>query len=51
MTASFGIAAVPHDGQSAEELIAAADRAPYAARTTGRNGIAPTSDPPPTTSP
>ena len=50
VTASFGIATFPHDGHSVEELIAAADRALYAAKTTGRDRVTPTSDPPPTTS-
>jgi diguanylate cyclase (GGDEF)-like protein/PAS domain S-box-containing protein len=39
MTASFGIATFPGDGQNGDELISAADRALYAAKAAGRNRI------------
>jgi diguanylate cyclase (GGDEF)-like protein len=37
MTASFGIASFPEDGQSLEELLDAADRAMYKAKRLGKN--------------
>lgn len=39
VTASFGIATFPRDGQTADALIAAADKALYAAKTAGRNRV------------
>jgi diguanylate cyclase (GGDEF)-like protein/PAS domain S-box-containing protein len=39
ITASFGIARFPGDGQTADELIAAADTALYAAKAAGRNRV------------
>jgi len=39
VTASFGIATFPCEGQAGDELIAAADRALYAAKAAGRNRI------------
>lgn len=39
VTGSFGVAAFPRDGQTADELIAAADCALYAAKAAGRNRV------------
>jgi diguanylate cyclase (GGDEF)-like protein/PAS domain S-box-containing protein len=39
VTASFGISTYPKHGQAREELIAAADRALYAAKNAGRNQV------------
>jgi diguanylate cyclase (GGDEF)-like protein/PAS domain S-box-containing protein len=39
ITASFGVAVFPKDGHSGEELIAAADKALYAAKAAGRNQV------------
>jgi diguanylate cyclase (GGDEF)-like protein len=39
LTASFGIAAYPHDGGSPDELLQAADRALYASKRAGGNSI------------
>lgn len=40
ITASIGIASVPPSGSTADELVAAADRALYAAKARGRNSVA-----------
>ena len=40
LTASFGIATYPEHGRTAEELVARADQAMYAAKDAGRNRIA-----------
>jgi diguanylate cyclase (GGDEF)-like protein len=39
VTASFGVAAFPRDGRTAEAVIVAADNALYAAKTAGRNCV------------
>jgi diguanylate cyclase (GGDEF)-like protein/PAS domain S-box-containing protein len=39
VTASFGVATFPKDGQTGDALIAAADHALYEAKETGRNGV------------
>lgn len=39
ITASFGVASFPFDGNSPEELVAAADAALYRAKRTGRNKV------------
>jgi len=39
VTISIGIAHFPHDGDSPESVLAAADRALYAAKAAGRNCI------------
>ncbi|RJF86851.1 sensor domain-containing diguanylate cyclase [Oleomonas cavernae] len=39
VTASFGIATFPRDGQTADALIAAADKALYGAKAAGRNRV------------
>ena len=40
MTASIGVATFPVDGQTATEVLLAADRACYVAKRNGRDGIA-----------
>lgn len=40
VTASFGVATFPDDGRAGDELIAAADKALYEAKATGRNRVA-----------
>jgi diguanylate cyclase (GGDEF)-like protein len=39
MTASFGVAAFPHDGNERDDLVRAADRALYQAKAAGRNRV------------
>ncbi len=39
ITVSVGLAHYPHNGRTAEELIASADRALYRAKETGRNRV------------
>jgi diguanylate cyclase (GGDEF)-like protein len=39
VTASFGIATFPHSGRTAELLLAAADRALYQVKNSGRNRV------------
>ncbi len=39
MTASLGVAAFPEDGETAADLLRAADRALYRAKTLGRNRV------------
>jgi diguanylate cyclase (GGDEF)-like protein/PAS domain S-box-containing protein len=39
VTASFGVAGFPHDGRTADEVIAAADAALYTAKAAGRNRV------------
>jgi PleD family two-component response regulator len=41
VTISAGLATVPDDARSTEELVANADRALYAAKRGGRNGTVP----------
>jgi diguanylate cyclase (GGDEF)-like protein len=43
LTASFGLAVWPRDGQDADALLAAADRALYVAKQGGRNQVVPAS--------
>ena len=38
ITMSAGVACMPEDADSADQLVAAADKALYAAKTAGRNG-------------
>jgi diguanylate cyclase (GGDEF)-like protein/PAS domain S-box-containing protein len=40
VTSSFGVASFPRDGRTADDVIAAADSALYAAKTRGRNQVA-----------
>ena len=44
LTCSAGISCYPHDGQTAREIIASADRALYHAKRSGKNTVATTND-------
>ncbi len=44
LTCSAGISSFPHDGQTAREIIASADRALYHAKRAGKNTVATTND-------
>jgi diguanylate cyclase (GGDEF)-like protein len=39
VTASFGVATFPGDGETTDTLLSAADKAMYAAKTEGRNRV------------